>query len=204
MQQCATPRERSAGSSESRRRGERAVIERSRLLRSIRGGGGGRRGRCRLPRGGVRITFRDMPAIGARSRYSHISTSGRRRWQLYGFSLRKSASCSDCSWGSARSGPSLPWPHFPQGVRASSSGLVTGDAAVFASVPGIGRKTASVYLESRTKVVRWVSGGVVVPAVLALTTTNVSRACGPPRAGVRAAEADKLLARVESDQTWKP
>jgi len=81
---------------------------------------------------------------------------------------------------------------------------VMGDAAVFASVPGIGRKTAErLILELKDKVGEvGLPGGVVVSGGAGDDDGPMSLArAALLELGFGAAEADKLLARVEPDQT---
>ena len=151
------------------------------------------------------ITFRDMPAIGAPVAlltYLHVREEA---LQLYGFSTEEERELFRLFLGVSKIGPKL-------ALAALSSrrpgelkrALVTGDAAVFASVPGIGRKTAErLILELKDKVGEvGLPGGVVVSGGAGVDDGPMSLArAALLELGFGAAEADKLLARVEPDQT---
>jgi len=151
------------------------------------------------------ITFRDMPAIGAPVAlltYLHVREEA---LQLYGFSTEEERELFRLFLGVSKIGPKL-------ALAALSSrrpgelkrALVTGDAAVFASVPGIGRKTAErLILELKDKVGEvGLPGGVVVSGSAGVDDGPMSLArAALLELGFGAAEADKLLARVEPDQT---
>ena len=151
------------------------------------------------------ITFRDMPAIGAPVAlltYLHVREEA---LQLYGFSTEEERELFRLFLGVSKIGPRL-------ALAALSSrrpgelkrALVTGDAAVFASVPGIGRKTAErLILELKDKVGEvGLPGGVVVSGSAGADDGPMSLArAALLELGFGAAEADKLLARVEPDQT---
>jgi Holliday junction DNA helicase RuvA len=151
------------------------------------------------------ITFRDMPAIGAPVAlltYLHVREEA---LQLYGFSTEEERELFRLFLGVSKIGPKL-------ALAALSSrrpgelkrALVMGDAAVFASVPGIGRKTAErLILELKDKVGEvGLPGGVVVSGGAGDDDGPMSLArAALLELGFGAAEADKLLARVEPDQT---
>lgn len=151
------------------------------------------------------ITFRDMPAIGAPVAlltYLHVREEA---LQLYGFSTEEERELFRLFLGVSKIGPKL-------ALAALSSrrpgelkrALVMGDAAVFASVPGIGRKTAErLILELKDKVGEvGLPGGVVVSGGAGVDDGPMSLArAALLELGFGAAEADKLLARVEPDQT---
>jgi Holliday junction DNA helicase RuvA len=151
------------------------------------------------------ITFRDMPAVGGLvTVLTHLHVR-EEVLQLYGFSTEEERELFKLFLGVSKIGPKLALAALSSRRPADlKRALVTGDAAVFASVPGIGRKTAErLILELKDKV-----GDVGLPAGVAVSGT-----VGPdegPMALARAAlvelgfgvaEADKLLARVEPDQT---
>jgi Holliday junction DNA helicase RuvA len=153
------------------------------------------------------ITFRDMPAIGAPvTVLTHLHVR-EEALQLYGFSTEDERELFKLFLGVSKIGPRLALAALssrrPEDLKRA---LVTGDVAVFASVPGIGRKTAErLILELKDKV-----GDIGLPAGVAVSGT-VGPDEGPvslARAallelGFGAAEADKLLARVEPTRPWR-
>jgi holliday junction DNA helicase RuvA len=150
------------------------------------------------------VTFRDLPAVGgAVVLLTHLQVR-EDALQLYGFSTEEERELFRLFLGVSKIGPRL-------ALAALSSrrpvdlkrALVTGDVAVFSAVPGIGRKTAErLILELKDKVGEPASaadltaGGAPVyddgPLSLARAALQ--------ELGFGAAEADKLLARVEPDQ----
>lgn len=151
------------------------------------------------------ITFRDMPAIGVGvTLLTHLHVR-EEALQLYGFSTEEERELFRLFLGVSKIGPKLALAALSsRRPRELKRALVTGDAAVFASVPGIGRKTAErLILELKDKV-----GEVGLPGDLVVSGSadadegpvSVARAA-LMELGFGAAEADKLLARVEPDQT---
>jgi holliday junction DNA helicase RuvA len=124
--------------------------------------------------------------------------------QLYGFSGEEERELFRLFLGVSKIGPKL-------ALAALSSrrplelkrALIRGDVAVFSAVPGIGRKTAErLILELKDKVgepalvMGPVSGGGAAPDDGPVSLARAALL----ELGFGAAEADKLLARVEPDQ----
>jgi Holliday junction DNA helicase RuvA len=147
-------------------------------------------------------TFRDLPAVGAPVMLlAHLQVR-EDALQLYGFSTDEERELFRLFLGVSKIGPKL-------ALAALSSrrpvdlkrALVTGDVAVFSAVPGIGRKTAErLILELKDKVGEPLGAGAVGGGA-APDDGPVSLArAALLELGFGAAEADKLLARVEPDQ----
>jgi holliday junction DNA helicase RuvA len=150
------------------------------------------------------VTFRDLPAVGgAVVLLTHLQVR-EDALQLYGFSTEEERELFRLFLGVSKIGPRL-------ALAALSSrrpvdlkrALVTGDVAVFSAVPGIGRKTAErLILELKDKVGEPASaaglaaGGTPAPDDGPLSLARAALL----ELGFGAAEADKLLARVEPDQ----
>lgn len=150
------------------------------------------------------VTFRDLPAVGAPvTLLTHLQVR-EDALQLYGFSTEEERELFRLFLGVSKIGPRL-------ALAALSSrrpldlkrALVSEDVAVFSAVPGIGRKTAErLILELKDKVGEpaLVAGPVIgVGAMADDGPVSLARAA-LLELGFGAAEADKLLARVEPDQ----
>jgi Holliday junction DNA helicase RuvA len=150
------------------------------------------------------VTFRDLPAVGAHvTLLAHLQVR-EDALQLYGFSTEEERELFRLFLGVSKIGPKL-------ALAALSSrrpvdlkrALVTGDVVVFSAVPGIGRKTAErLILELKDKVgepalvAGPVSGGAAAPDDGPVSLARAALL----ELGFGAAEADKLLARVQPDQ----
>lgn len=150
------------------------------------------------------VTFRDLPAVGAPVvLLTHLQVR-EDALQLYGFSTEEERELFRLFLGVSKIGPRL-------ALAALSSrrpvdlkrALVAGDVAVFSAVPGIGRKTAErLILELKDKVGDpGLPVGTTVSGLVVSDDGPVSLArAALIELGFGAAEADKLLARVEPDQ----
>jgi Holliday junction DNA helicase RuvA len=150
------------------------------------------------------VTFRDLPAVGAPVvLLTHLQVR-EDALQLYGFSTEEERELFRLFLGVSKIGPRL-------ALAALSSrrpvdlkrALVAGDVAVFAAVPGIGRKTAErLILELKDKVGDpGMPLGAVGPGGIASDEGPVSLArAALVELGFGPAEADKILARVDPDQ----
>jgi holliday junction DNA helicase RuvA len=149
------------------------------------------------------VTYRDLPAVGARLvLLTHLQVR-EGALQLYGFSTEEERELFRLFLGVSKIGPRLALAALssrrPVDLRRA---LVTGDVAVFSAVPGIGRKTAErLILELKDK--------VGDPGLAAAAGGGATSADDGPVAlaraallelGFGAAEADKLLSRVDPDQ----
>jgi Holliday junction DNA helicase RuvA len=149
-------------------------------------------------------TFRDLPAVGAPVvllTHLHVREEA---LQLYGFSTEEERELFRLFLGVSKIGPRLALAALssrrPNDLKRA---LIAGDAAVFSSVPGIGRKTAErLILELKDKVgeVGLPAGAVVSGAALMDEGSVPLARAALIELGFGAAEADKLLARVEPDQ----
>ena len=150
------------------------------------------------------VTFRDLPAVGAPVvLLTHLQVR-EDALQLYGFSSEEERELFRLFLGVSKIGPRL-------ALAALSSrrpvdlkrALVAGDVAVFSAIPGIGRKTAErLILELKDKVGEpGLPPGTTVPGLVGPDDGPVSLArAALVELGFGAAEADKLLARVDPDQ----
>ena len=149
------------------------------------------------------VTYRDLPAVGAPVvLLTHLQVR-EDALQLYGFSTDEERELFRLFLGVSKIGPRLALAALssrrPVDLRRA---LVTGDVAVFSAVPGIGRKTAErLILELKDKVgdpglAAGAAGGAAPPddGPMALARAALLEL------GFGAAEADKLLGRVEPDQ----
>ncbi len=150
------------------------------------------------------VTYRDLPAVGAPVvLLTHLQVR-EDALQLYGFSTDEERELFRLFMGVSKIGPRL-------ALAALSSrrpvdlkqALVAGDVAVFSAVPGIGRKTAErLILELKDKVGdpgRLPGSGASGAGAPDDGPMSLARAA-LVELGFAAAEADKLLARVEPDQ----
>jgi holliday junction DNA helicase RuvA len=150
------------------------------------------------------VTFRDLPPVGAPVMVlTHLQVR-EDALQLYGFSTDEERELFRLFLGVSKIGPKL-------ALAALSSrrpidlkrALVTGDVAVLSTIPGIGRKTAErLILELKDKVGDLgLPPGSTAPGITAPDDGPLSLArAALVELGFGAAEADKLLARVEPDQ----
>jgi holliday junction DNA helicase RuvA len=150
------------------------------------------------------VTFRELPAVGAPVvLLTHLQVR-EDALQLYGFSTDEERELFRLFLGVSKIGPKL-------ALAALSSrrpidlkrALFAGDVAVFAAVPGIGRKTAErLILELKDKVgepglpLGSTASGLMAPDDGPLSLARAALV----ELGFGAAEAEKLLARVEPDQ----
>lgn len=150
------------------------------------------------------VTFRDLPAVGAPVvLLTHLQVR-EDALQLYGFSGEEERELFRLFLGVSKIGPKLALAALssrrPMDLKRA---LVAGDVAVLSAVPGIGRKTAErLILELKDKVGEpgvLLAGGVHGAAALDDGPVSLARAA-LLELGFGAAEADKLLSRVEPDQ----
>jgi holliday junction DNA helicase RuvA len=150
------------------------------------------------------VTFRDLPEVGARvTLLAHLQVR-EDALQLYGFSTEEERELFRLFLGVSKIGPKLALAALSSRRPADlKRAIATGDVAVFSAVPGIGRKTAErLILELKDKV------GEPGLAALHAGGPGAGSDEGPvslARAallelGFGAAEADRLLARVDPDQ----
>jgi len=150
------------------------------------------------------ITYRDMPAVGASvTLLTHLQVR-EDALQLYGFSTDEERELFRLFLGVSKIGPRLALAALSsRRPLALKQALASGDVAAFSAVPGIGRKTAErLILELKDKVGD-LGGlrGVSVPGGIGEDDGPVSLArAALIELGFAAAEAEKLLARVEPDQ----
>ena len=150
------------------------------------------------------ITYRDMPAVGAPvTLLTHLQVR-EDALQLYGFSTDEERELFRLFLGVSKIGPRLALAALSsRRPLALKQALASGDVAAFSAVPGIGKKTAErLILELKDKVGD-LGGlrGVSVPGGIGEDDGPVSLArAALIELGFAAAEAEKLLARVEPDQ----
>ena len=150
------------------------------------------------------ITYRDMPAVGASvTLLTHLQVR-EDALQLYGFSTDEERELFRLFLGVSKIGPRLALAALSsRRPLALKQALASGDVAAFSAVPGIGKKTAErLILELKDKVGD-LGGlrGVSVPGGIGEDDGPVSLArAALIELGFAAAEAEKLLARVEPDQ----
>ena len=99
------------------------------------------------------ITLRDVPAVGERTRlftYLHVREEA---LQLFGFSTDEERELFRLFLGVSKIGPKIALAALScRRAPDLKKALATGDVALFASVPGIGKKTAErIILELREK-----------------------------------------------------
>ncbi len=151
------------------------------------------------------ITYRDLPAVGEPVvLLTHLQVR-EDALQLFGFSTEEERQLFRLLIGVSKIGPRLAVAVLSsRRAVALRQALATGDVAVFSSVPGIGKKTAErLILELKDKV-----GDLGLSAVAEAGVTVPGAEEGPlslARAallelGFAAAEADKLLAKVDAAQ----
>jgi Holliday junction DNA helicase RuvA len=150
------------------------------------------------------ITHRDLPAVGAPVvLLTHLQVR-EDALQLYGFSTEEERELFRLFLGVSKIGPRLALAALssrrPIALRQA---LASGDVAVFSSVPGIGKKTAErLILELKDKVGDLGSlQGAAAPGGIGDEDGPLSLArAALMELGFAAAEADKLLAKVNADQ----
>ena len=149
------------------------------------------------------VTYRDLPAVGALvTLLTHLQVR-EDALQLYGFSTDEERELFRLFLGVSKIGPRLALAALSSRRPAALKvALARGDVAVFSAVPGIGKKTAErLILELKDKVGDLGSlpgmsapGGLDDDGPLALARAALIEL------GFAAAEADKLLTRIEPDQ----
>jgi Holliday junction DNA helicase RuvA len=150
------------------------------------------------------ITYRDLPAIGARVvLLTHLQVR-EDALQLYGFSTDEERELFRLFIGVSKIGPKLALAALSsRRPLALKQALATGDVAAFSSVPGIGKKTAErLILELKDKVgdltgaagVAMGGGGLVDEGPVSLARAALLEL------GFASAEADRLLSKVDSTQ----
>jgi Holliday junction DNA helicase RuvA len=150
------------------------------------------------------ITYRDLPAVGAKVMLlTHLQVR-EDALQLYGFSTNEERELFRLFLGVSKIGPRLALAALSsRRPVALKLALASGDVAVFSAVPGIGKKTAErLILELKDKVGD-LGGlpGLYVPGGSGEDDGPVALArAALIELGFAASEADKLLSRVEPDQ----
>jgi Holliday junction DNA helicase RuvA len=150
------------------------------------------------------ITYRDLPAIGARVvLLTHLQVR-EDALQLYGFSTEEERELFRLFIGVSKIGPKLALAALSsRRPLALKQALATGDVAAFSSVPGIGKKTAErLILELKDKVGDLTGGAGVALGGGGLADegpVSLARAA-LLELGFASAEADKLLSKVDSTQ----
>ncbi len=150
------------------------------------------------------VTLRDIPAVGGQTAlFVHLHVR-EEALQLYGFSTEEERTLFRLLLGVSKIGPRLALAVLscrrpPELKRA----LAAGDVALFASVSGIGKKTAErLILELREKVGDLaISSGERVPTGGPVEDGSVPLArAALVELGYSVAEADRLLASLDADR----
>jgi len=147
------------------------------------------------------VSFRDVPAIGEQVTlvtYLHVREDA---MQLFGFSSEEERDLFRTFLGVSKIGPKLALAALssrraPDLKRA----LATGDAALFASIPGIGRKTAErMILELREKMtdIALAGGATSGGAPLEAGDTLLLARSALVELGYTVLEADRLLSSLD-------
>jgi holliday junction DNA helicase RuvA len=150
------------------------------------------------------VTFRDLPAVGAPATLlTHLQVR-EDALQLYGFSTEEERELFRLFLGVSKIGPKLALAALSSRRPADlKRAIATGDVAVFSAVPGIGRKTAErLILELKDKVGEPGLAGAPGGGPGAASDdgpVSLARAA-LLELGFGAAEADKLLARIDPGQ----
>ncbi len=146
------------------------------------------------------VTLRDVPGIGGKAMlltHLHVREES---LQLFGFSSEEERELFRMFLGVSKIGPRLALAAL-SARRAPDlkKALASGDAALFASVPGIGKKTAErIILELREKMgAAGVSGGPVGGGMAAEDDTTLLARTALVELGYTVLEADRLLAGVD-------
>jgi Holliday junction DNA helicase RuvA len=150
------------------------------------------------------VTYRDLPAVGAPVMLlTHLQVR-EDALQLYGFSTEEERGLFRLFIGVSKIGPRLALAALSsRRPVALKQALATGDVAAFSAVPGIGKKTAErLILELKDKVGDLGGlAGVPGPGGPGEDDGPVSLArAALMELGFAAAEADKLLAKIDADQ----
>lgn len=151
------------------------------------------------------VTLRDVPAVGEEgSLFTHLHVR-EDVMQLFGFSTEEERELFRMFLGVSKIGPKLALAALSARRPAElKKALASGDVALFASVPGIGRKTAErIILELREKmgdasaVGRGVSGGAVADSADAMIVARSALV----ELGYTVLEADRLLSSLDPELT---
>jgi Holliday junction DNA helicase RuvA len=150
------------------------------------------------------ITLRDIPAVGERATlFAHLQVR-EDALQLFGFSTEDERGLFRLFLGVSKIGPRLALAALSCRRPADlKKALAAGDVALFASVPGIGKKTAErIILELREKMGDLgVTGGL--PTVTGIPAEEGSPALARAalvELGFSILEADRLLAPLDAEQ----
>ncbi len=149
------------------------------------------------------VTLRDVPAVGGRATlFTHLHVR-EEALQLFGFSSEEERELFRLFLGVSKIGPKLALAALSARRPGElKKALAAGDVALFASVPGIGKKTAErIILELREKM-----GDLVLASAAA--TPGVPIDGGTPalaraalvELGFSVLEADRLLAPLDAEQ----
>ncbi len=151
------------------------------------------------------VTLRDVPPVGeAVTLFTHLHVR-EDALQLFGFSSEEERELFRLFLSVSKIGPKLALAALsarrPRDLRKA---LAAGDVALFASVPGIGKKTAErIILELREKMGDLVTAGGIggVGSIPTDEGAPVLARAALVELGFSVLEADKLLAPLDADQT---
>lgn len=147
------------------------------------------------------VTLRDIPAVGEEGRlFTHLNVR-EDALQLFGFSSEEERELFRLLLSVSKIGPRLALAALscrrPSELKKA---LGSGDVAVFASVPGIGKKTAErIILELREKIGFVAPGGEGGPEEGTVSGTDpvMLARSALVELGYTASEADRLLSELE-------
>lgn len=147
------------------------------------------------------VTLRDIPAVGEEGRlFTHLNVR-EDALQLFGFSSEEERELFRLLLSVSKIGPRLALAALscrrPSELKKA---LGSGDVAVFASVPGIGKKTAErIILELREKIGVVAPGGEGGPEEGTVSGTDpvMLARSALVELGYTASEADRLLSELE-------
>ncbi len=150
------------------------------------------------------VTLRDVPGIGEKGMlFTHLHVR-EESLQLFGFSSEEERELFRLFLGVSKIGPKLALAALScRRAPELRKALAGGDAALFASVPGIGKKTAErIILELREKMGDvGVSGGPAGGGTVTDDDTKLLARTGLMELGYTLLEADKLLAGIDPEES---
>jgi Holliday junction DNA helicase RuvA len=150
------------------------------------------------------VTLRDVPGTGEKGiLFTHLHVR-EESLQLFGFSSEEERELFRLFLGVSKIGPKLALAALScRRAPDLKKALAAGDAALFASVPGIGKKTAErIILELREKMSdAAVAGGTAGGGTVTEEDTRLLARAGLVELGYTVLEADKLLAGVDPDES---
>jgi Holliday junction DNA helicase RuvA len=148
------------------------------------------------------VTLRDVPGIGEKGMlltHLHVREES---LQLFGFSTEQERELFRMFLGVSKIGPKLALAALScRRAPDLRKALAAGDAALFASVPGIGKKTAErIILELREKMGdAALTGGTPGGATMVEDDTTLLARTALVELGYSVLEADRLLAGVDPE-----